>query len=71
MAYFHGIFTNEVPTSLTAPLVVEAAVIAVGTAPLHLATNPASVNAPVVAYTYDEAVKQLTAKTLTIIHFAK
>lgn len=58
--FFHGIYASEIPTSLTAPAQIEMGVpVVIGTAPLHLATNPASVNAPVVAYTYNEAVKQL------------
>lgn len=60
MAYFHGIYANEVPTSLIAPSQVDTGiVVAVGTAPTHLAQKPASVNKPVIAYKYSEAVEQL------------
>lgn len=57
---WHGIISTEVPTSLVASTQVETGItVAIGTAPIHLATEPASVNKPVLAYKYSEAVKQL------------
>lgn len=59
-SYFHGIYANEVPTSLIAPTQIESGIaVVIGTAPTHLARNPASVNKPVLAYKYSEAVDQL------------
>ena len=38
MAYFHGIYSNEVPTSLIAPTQIDTGIsVVVGTAPTHLA----------------------------------
>lgn len=60
MAYKHGIYTSEVPTSLVPMTQVDAGlIIAFGTAPVHLATEPAEVNTPILCYTYTEAVKAL------------
>lgn len=60
MAYKHGIYTGEVPTSLVPMTQIDSGlIIAFGTAPVHLATEPAEVNTPILCYTYKEAVKQL------------
>ena len=60
MAYKHGIYTNEVPTSLVPMTQTDSGlIIAFGTAPVHLATDPAEVNEPVLCYTYKEAVAAL------------
>ncbi len=57
MAYKHGIYTGEVPTSLVPMTQTDSGlIIAFGTAPVHLATAPAEVNTPVLCYTYAEAV---------------
>lgn len=57
MAYKHGIHTSEIPTSII-PAVNSMAGLPVifGTAPLHLASDPAAVNRPVLCYSYAEAV---------------
>lgn len=60
MSFKHGIYTVESPTALIAPAQVDSGIIfAVGTAPLHLAKEPAGLNEPVLAYKYSEAVKAL------------
>lgn len=60
MAYKHGIYVREQATSLVPPVNVEGCVpVVIGTAPLHLATNPVKPNKPVLCYTYAEAVEQL------------
>jgi phage tail sheath protein FI len=57
MAYKHGVFPSEVPTSIIPPVKTSAGLpVVFGTAPLHLASAPAGANKPVLAYTYAEAV---------------
>lgn len=59
MAFFHGVKTSEVPTSLLAPNEVDSAItLAVGTAPVHLASNPAKANEPVLCYKLAEYVEK-------------
>ena len=59
MAYKHGIYPSEIPTSLRPMVNVDSGVVvAVGTAPAHLAAEPAEANRPILCYTYAEAVKQ-------------
>ena len=59
MAFFHGVKTSEVPTSLLAPIEVDSAItLAVGTAPIHLAKNPAKANEPVLCYKLAEYVEK-------------
>ena len=59
MAYFHGVRASEVETSLVSPVQIESGlVIAVDTAPVHLAKDPAAANEPVLCYSYDEYVNQ-------------
>ena len=59
MAFFHGVKTNEVPTSLLAPVEVDSAItFVVGTAPIHLAKNPAKANEPVLCYKLAEYVEK-------------
>lgn len=51
MAYKHGIYGREVPTSLVPMTQINAGLpVVFGTAPIHLATNPAKVNEPVWCY---------------------
>lgn len=59
MAYKHGVYVSEAPTSVI-PAVNSMAGLPVifGTAPLHLASKPAPVNRPVLCYSYKEAVEQ-------------
>lgn len=60
MAYKHGVYTGEIPTSIVAPANTTAGLpVIFGIAPVHLATNPAKANTPVLCYTYAEAVQQL------------
>jgi len=57
MGYKHGIYTNEVATSLVPMTQTDSGlIVAFGTAPVHLASDPAEVNTPVLCYTYQEAV---------------
>ncbi|MDD4599622.1 hypothetical protein SDC9_04140 [bioreactor metagenome] len=57
MAYKHGVHSSEVPTSIVPPVRTSAGLpVVFGTAPMHLATDPAAVNKPVLCYTYAEAV---------------
>ncbi len=59
MAYKHGVYISEVPTSIVPPVNTSAGIpVVFGTAPINLATNPAPVNKPVLCYTYQEAVQQ-------------
>lgn len=57
MAYKHGVYTSEVPTSII-PAVNSMAGLPVifGTAPVHLASDRAKANRPVLCYSYAEAV---------------
>ncbi len=57
MAYRHGVYTSEVPTSII-PAVNSMAGLPViyGTAPVHLAADRAKANKPVLCYSYAEAV---------------
>ena len=65
MAYRHGVYVSEVPTSVVPPVRVDAATpFFVGAAPVHLVAKTAAeaqalVNKPVLAYTYAEAVEAL------------
>ena len=62
MAFRHGVYTSEVPTSLISPVQGEAGLpVIVGTAPIHLASDEEAmqnVNKPKLIYTYEEAVSQ-------------
>lgn len=60
MAYRHGVYTSEVPTSIIPAVNTNAGLpVIFGTAPLHLATDPAEANKPILCYSYKEAVEQL------------
>ena len=60
MSYFHGVRGSEVETSLLTPTNIEAGlIVAFGTAPIHLAKNPAKANKPVLCYQLREYVEQL------------
>lgn len=57
MAYRHGVYISEVPTSIVPPVDTETGLpVVFGTAPINLASDPASVNTPTLCYTYAEAV---------------
>lgn len=60
MAYKHGVYVSEVPTSVIPPAKVSAGLpVVFGTAPINLATSLGYVNKPLLAYTYAEAVATL------------
>lgn len=57
MAYRHGVYCSEVPTSIIPPVNTAAGLpVIFGTAPVHLAADRAPANKPVLCYTYAEAV---------------
>ena len=57
MAFKHGVYASEQATSLVAPVETNAALpVIYGTAPIHLASDPAAANKPVLCYGFDEAV---------------
>jgi phage tail sheath protein FI len=57
MAYKHGVYASEVPTSIVPPVNTEAGMpVVFGTAPVNIAIDAATVNTPVLCYTYAEAV---------------
>lgn len=62
MAFRHGVYTSEVPTSLISPVQGESGLpVIVGTAPIHLASDEdamQNVNKPKLIYSYEEAVNQ-------------
>lgn len=58
--YKHGVYTREVPTSLMVPVETDAGLpVYFGTAPIHLATDPAAANRPVLCYNYGQAAAAL------------
>ncbi|MDR1471568.1 MAG: phage tail sheath family protein [Synergistaceae bacterium] len=65
MAYQHGVYVSEVPTSLISPVPCDSAIpVFVGTAPIHLSQTGLDdlgkkVNYPILTYQYDEAVNKL------------
>jgi len=62
--YKHGVYISEVPTSVASPVRVTAGLpVVVGTAPINLADIQEYVNKPLLAYTYQEAVKALGYST--------
>lgn len=76
MAYKHGVYGSEVPTSLVPMTNVSAGLpVVFGTAPVHLATDPAKANVPILCYTYAEAVAALGYsddwKSYTLCEFMK
>lgn len=59
MAYKHGVYASEVPTSIIPPVNTTGGLpVVIGTAPVHLATDRVPSNKPVLCYTYAEAVAQ-------------
>ena len=54
----HGIYTSELPTPLVALTQITAPTVAVGTAPVHLASSPAAANTPILCSTLAEFVNQ-------------
>ena len=59
MAFKHGVYKSEVPTSLVSPVQGEAGLpVVVGCAPVYMG-DITNVNKPVLCYTYSEAVSAL------------
>ena len=59
MAFRHGVYKSEVPTSLLSPVQGEAGLpVVVGTAPIFMADS-SNVNVPVLCYSYSEAVQAM------------
>ena len=60
MAFKHGVYTQEVPTSIISPTQTEAGLpVIFGTAPIHLASDEnalSNINKPQLCYSYSEAV---------------
>lgn len=56
MAYKHGIYGSEVATSLVPMTNIGMPPVVFGTAPVHLASDAADANEPVLCYEYSEAV---------------
>ncbi|MFD2089566.1 hypothetical protein ACFSND_31095 [Brevibacillus brevis] len=74
MAYKHQVSISESGTSVLSPVEAAAGLpVYFGTAPIHLTDNPSAyVNKPVLAYSYEEAVKALGYhSTGTTIHYAR
>lgn len=61
MAYTHGVYIYERPTSVIAPITADSAVqFVVGTAPINLLEDPASaVNKPILVNSFAEAVQKV------------
>lgn len=61
MAYRHGVYVSEVPTSILPPVNVSAGLpVVFGSAPVNLTEDPAAyVNKPVLVYNYSEAVRAM------------
>lgn len=59
-SFFHGVRTSEQATAIKAPASTTAGLpVVFGTAPLHLASDPAAVNRPVLCSSLSEAVAAL------------
>lgn len=60
MTYKHGVYSSEVPTSVTSPVAATAGLkVVTGIAPLNLAKTTEYVNKPLLAYSWQEAVDAL------------
>ena len=56
----HGVYTYELPTSITAPVRGSAGLpVFIGTAPVHRGAGVSAVNTPIVCFSYAEAVERL------------
>ena len=78
MSFRHGIFYNELATSIVPTLTVATPTMVVGTAPINMLTNPAQVNTPILCSTYAEYVENFgwsgddtlyTAQEAAKVHF--
>lgn len=60
MAFTHGVYTKELPTSIIPAATSNAGLpVVFGTAPLHLAADRAKANRPILCSSYKEAVETL------------
>ena len=61
MAYRHGVYISEVPTSILPPVTAESSLpVVFGTAPINMVEDSAgAVNKPILVYSYQEAVQKL------------
>lgn len=61
MAYRHGVYVSEVPTSIVPPVQSDASLpVVFGSSPVNMTDDPAgAVNKPILAYSYAEAVEAL------------
>lgn len=61
MAYRHGVYISEVPTSILPPVTAESSLpVVFGTAPINMVEDAAgAVNKPILVYSYQEAVQKL------------
>jgi hypothetical protein len=62
MSYSHGVYASQLPTSIVPPRRVYCSLpVIIGTAPVHMISESmtGAVNEPVLAHSYDEAVKAL------------
>lgn len=61
MAYRHGVYVSEVPTSILPPVLAESSVpVVFGTAPINMAEDVrGAINKPILVYSYQEAVEKL------------
>lgn len=58
IAFKHGVSVNELPSTIVPMTTVTEPVVAFGTAPIHLAQNPAPPNTPILVSSFDEFVEQ-------------
>ena len=56
--YKHGVYVTEVATTILPTITVASPAVVFGTAPVHLASNPAAANVPVLCTTLSEFVTQ-------------
>ena len=54
----HGIYVNELPTPIVPLTQITTPTVAFGTAPVHLASEPAAANTPILCSTLNEFVTQ-------------
>jgi len=76
MAYRHGVYTTEVPTSVSPPVEASSGLpVVVGPAPIHLAENQGYVSKPALVFPFEEAVRMLGFsrdwKSFTLCEFMK
>jgi len=56
----HSVHVSEQASSVLAPVIAQSGIpYVIGTAPVHAADNPATVNVPTICYSFEEAVEKL------------